>query len=632
MEEEVEPNDERLACNSVDTDGWVVRGRIDDDSDWFCFFSRAGDRLVIDLDADRGPNRPAGSDLDGYLRLYDAEEVLLESNDVDGTDPFLEVDFEESGRYWVEVSACCPDDPGEGGAYALLIDLDDDHDRIPDSRDNCLRLVNSDQADGDEDGVGDVCDVCPAVADPDQEEADGDGVGDACDVCPDRPDPFQEDEDGDGIGDACERVADEVEPNDDRETCQALATDGWVVYGEVLDDADWYCLDVEAGQALSIDVDAQRGALAPAESELDARLALLDADGELAADEDTNGPDPLLGYAFADPGTFWVEVSAQGGTQGAYTLLVDADADGDGRGDAFDICPEAEDPGQVDDDGDAVGDACDVCVAVADPRQEDGDEDGVGDACDNCPRLHNPGQEDEDGDGIGDACPWSRSCKDAYDRGERVSGVYAMSPDGIVEPVDIWCDQETDGGGWTLVASTRGQTLNDQRSDYYEDLATLAPEAGHEGIWHGLRARGEVFDVRFACRTAAGEALVDMDVDLSFYSVPWYHEFTTGTDAQSCFSEGNGNGQDRPPPARRNNLTGAQLARGDQWAAGYLEGEDSCGDTGDFTVDFDDRGMDNNQTDGTDWGEDDSTRKCGRQQGNLNGQWFIFAREVPGGG
>ena len=31
-----------------------------------------------------------------------------------------------------------------------------------------------------------------------------------------------------------------------------------------------------------------------------------------------------------------------------------------------------------------------------------------------------------------------------------------------------------------------------------------------------------------------------------------------------------------------------------------------CGDTGDFTVDFDDRGMDSNQYDGTDWGRDDA--------------------------
>ena len=56
-------------------------------------------------------------------------------------------------------------------------------------------------------------------------------------------------------------------------------------------------------------------------------------------------------------------------------------------------------------------------------------------------------------------------------------------------------------------------------------------------------------------------------------------------------------------------------------------GEDSCGDTGDFTIDFDDRGMDNNQGDGTDWGEDDSSKKCGSSTGGSNAAWQIWVRE-----
>ena len=67
--------------------------------------------------------------------------------------------------------------------------------------------------------------------------------------------------------------------------------------------------------------------------------------------------------------------------------------------------------------------------------------------------------------------------------------------------------------------------------------------------------------------------------------------------------------------------------KGDDWDAnGYLEGEDSCTDTSDFTVDFDNRGKDSNQLDGTDWGEDDSLRKCGSTYPSV-GAWFIFVRE-----
>ena len=42
-------------------------------------------------------------------------------------------------------------------------------------------------------------------------------------------------------------------------------------------------------------------------------------------------------------------------------------------------------------DGDGAGDACDVCIDVPDPDQRDNDVDGVGDACDACPMDANPG-------------------------------------------------------------------------------------------------------------------------------------------------------------------------------------------------------------------------------------------------
>ncbi|MCB9547804.1 MAG: hypothetical protein H6706_18435 [Myxococcales bacterium] len=218
-----------------------------------------------------------------------------------------------------------------------------------------------------------------------------------------------------------------------------------------------------------------------------------------------------------------------------------------------------------------------------------------------------------------------RSCRHARDSGFRVNGVYRLQPPGEAER-RVWCDQTTDGGGWTLVASTRDTTLNDERSNYYDDLQRLDPAGGHTGVWWGLRALGGRWDMRFACRDAVRAADAAMTVDLSFYDVPYYTEFTTGTDTQSCFSESNGRGDESPPPMRKNNLNNQVRNRGDQWNAGYLEGEDSCSDTGDFTVDFDDRGMDSNQSDGTDWGEDDGSRKCGRT-GLGGGQWFIYTRE-----
>jgi len=253
----------------------------------------------------------------------------------------------------------------------------------------------------------------------------------------------------------------------------------------------------------------------------------------------------------------------------------------------------------------------------------------VGQAGDPLPERCNEVDDDCNGqadDGAG-LCDVFVSCKVAYDRGFRRSGIYRLQPPGTRIPVEVHCDMATDGGGWTLVGSTRTVPLADQASGPYADLATLAPAGQNRGVWSGLRPVSDRFDLRFTCRRAPAAAPAAMTVDLSVYDTGWYTEFTTGADGESCFEELNGQGDTQPAAARRNNLSGAALPLGDDWNFGYFEGEDDCGSTDDFAMDFDDRGMDNNQRDGTDWGEDDNSRKCG-VDGLADGQWFLYAREI----
>ncbi len=238
-----------------------------------------------------------------------------------------------------------------------------------------------------------------------------------------------------------------------------------------------------------------------------------------------------------------------------------------------------------------------------------------------------PGADDLCGDEVDQDCVGGdetcRTCLEILTNAPAsTNGTFSINPDGLIDR-EVWCDMEVDGGGWTLVASSVG-SFDDSGVGYATTLRTASPGTTMTGLWKDLRAivTGNS-DIRFACKDDNLD--LAMRVDLSFYDVPWYSEITLGNDASSCFNEADGAGFVIPEPSRRNNKTGVVLALGDDYGAGFLEGEDTCLDASDFTVDFDDRGMDGNPSDGTDWGEANGTKKCGTSG---NGDAFlVFVRE-----
>jgi hypothetical protein len=286
------------------------------------------------------------------------------------------------------------------------------------------------------------------------------------------------------------------------------------------------------------------------------------------------------------------------------------------------------DPWWLDLDGDGFG-AGAVSAPSCLPPTGDHVRVALGEDCDDAAPSVSPGAFDACGDGLDADCdgidPFCPrpSCAALLMEGVTTDGVYTLDPGDGNGPKAVYCDQTADGGGWTLVSSST-YPVDDQAAPYASALSTLTPTATMDGLWAGMRSvvTGNT-DMRFTCK----EALEDeaMAVDLVFYDVHWYLELTAGTDDQTCFNEDNGVGYDLPPPARRNLLTNQLRTEGNHWDRdGYLEGEDQCASFDDFSIDFDDRGMDGNQYDGTDWGEDDGLVKCADT--NSGAAWFIWIR------
>ena len=75
-----------------------------------------------------------------------------------------------------------------------------------------------------------------------------------------------------------------------------------------------------------------------------------------------------------------------------------------------------------------------------------------------------------------------RSCAELYNAGKTSSGVYTISPDGS-EVFDVFCDQTTAGGGWTVFQKRLDGSVDFYRgwADYQNGFGNLNGE-----FWLGL--------------------------------------------------------------------------------------------------------------------------------------------------
>ena len=75
-----------------------------------------------------------------------------------------------------------------------------------------------------------------------------------------------------------------------------------------------------------------------------------------------------------------------------------------------------------------------------------------------------------------------KNCAEVYKSGDKISGVYKIDPDGLGE-FEVFCDQKTAGGGWTVFQKRYGGAVDFFRAwdDYKHGFGNLNGE-----FWLGL--------------------------------------------------------------------------------------------------------------------------------------------------
>ncbi len=341
-----------------------------DDADWFAIDLQAGTEYVFDLE---GSETGQGSLIDPVLYLHDADGGVIDMDDDGGEGYNSRIVFtpDEDGTYYLSAESW----GDHVGTYTLSVSMEefagegpgndgDDHADGPDTSDVIQigsagygEIETGDDADwfaidleagteyvfdleGSETGQGTLVDPILYLRDAggevvDMDDDGGEGLNSRIVFTPDEDGTYYLSAEswGDHVGTYTLSVSMEEFAGDDHadgpDTSDVIQI-GSAGYGEIEtgDDADWFAIDLEAGNEYVFDLEGDetgQGTL------VDPILYLRDAGGEVV-DMDDDGGEGLNSRIVFTPdedGTYYLDAQSWGDHTGSYALFASLVTDGD---------------------------------------------------------------------------------------------------------------------------------------------------------------------------------------------------------------------------------------------------------------------------------------------------------------